>query len=365
MKSICNQILDFLLRGLPHADAGIGIKVQTLNITISTTPNKVNLELSPVEYNNILQYITIPQKNKFTISGVYLKNNITLFENHNQELFTVKFAKPHYKKLGEDIALEGFVNPLYNGTYKVTNIIDTVTVRVLNTVIPQVAPVGLGYNSVEYIGGLNTVTSLTDEGNNIVSYTFNEEYFSPTDILDIDTSKKPYINYLYKNVLCYDKDAFLQSNLLGIGNNAEKFLIIDTSSLVFSPHRSNSNKADANYSTMGATSQFARNVNLNIYYIIEGNTNSSNDDTELTKIDRALNLILRRSLEIENGYSTTLTIGSASKDVASSIPNGRAIFEYSVEFYISYVENDNVLLFQDAIYPIEKVQANNDLIIFS
>ena len=83
----------------------------------------------------------------------------------------------------------------------------------------------------------------------------------------------------------------------------------------------------------------------------------------MTKIDRALNLILRRSLEVENGYSTTMTIGTALKD--NSIPNGRMVFEYGVEFYISYVDNDNVLLFQDAIYPIEKVQANNDLIVFS
>ena len=153
--------------------------------------------------------------------------------------------------------------------------------------------------------------------------------------------------------------------MIGQANDVEKFLIIDTSSLVFSPHRSNSNKSDSNYSTIGPTSQFSRNVNLNIYYIIEGNANPSDADVELIKIDRALNLILRRSLEIDNGYSSTLTIGSASKDIGSSIPNGRAVFEYSVEFYISYVDNDNVLFFQDAIYPIKKVQANNDLVNFT
>ena len=73
MKSICNQILDFLLRGLPYADTDIGIKVQTTDITLSTSPNKVNLELAPADYNGILQYITDASKNVFTISGIYLK----------------------------------------------------------------------------------------------------------------------------------------------------------------------------------------------------------------------------------------------------------------------------------------------------
>lgn len=361
MKSICNQILDLLIRGLPHTNAELGIKVQTVDITLSTSPNKVNLELSPAEYNGILQYITDGSKNVFTISGIYLKNDIILFENYTRELFTVKFKKPHYKKVGEEVEFEGFTDVSYNTTYKITGIIDAFTVRVYNKDIPQTSlTAGLGYNSVEYIGGLNTVTSLIDEGNNTVSYTFDEQYFSPTNIADIDTNKKPYINYLYDSVLCLDKEELLETNL-----QIKKFLLIDTSSLVFSPHRSNSNKTDANYSTLGATSQFMRNVNLNIYYIIDEATNSSNADTELTKIDRALNLILRRSLEIENGYSSTMTIGSASKDIASSIPNGRMVFEYGIEFYISYVENENVLLFQDAIYPIEKVQANNDLIVFS
>jgi hypothetical protein len=359
MKSICNQILDFLLRGLPYADTDIGIKVQTTDITLSTSPNKVNLELAPADYNGILQYITDASKNVFTISGIYLKNDIISFENFTLGLFTVKFKKPHYKKVGEEVEFEDFTNIIYNGTYKITGIVDAFTVRVYNTTIPQInLTVGLGYNSVEYIGGLNTVTSLSDEGSNIVSYTFDEQYFSPINIADIDTNKKPYINYLYDSVLCLDKDELLETNL-----QIKKFLLIDTSSLVFSPHRSNSNKTDANYSTIGSTSQFTRNVNLNIYYVIDETTNSSDADIELTKIDRALNLILRRSLEVENGYSTTLTIGTALKD--NSIPNGRMVFEYGVEFYISYVDNDNVLLFQDAIYPIEKVQANNDLIVFS
>ena len=358
MKSICNQILDFLLRGLPYTNAELGIKVQTVDITLSTSPNKVSLELTPANYNGILQYITDTNKNVFTISGIYLKNDIILFKNYTRELFTVKFKKPHYKKVGEEVEFEGFTNIVYDGTYKVTGIVDAFTVRVYNTTIPQVnLTTGLGYNSVEYIGGLNTVTSLTDEGSNTVSYTFDEQYFSSTNIVDIDTSKKPYIHYLYDSVLCLDKDELLEMNL-----EIKKFLLIDTSSLVYSPHRSNSNKTDANYSTIGATSQFTRNVNLNIYYVIDETTNSSDADIELTKIDRALNLILRRSLEVENGYSTTLTIGTALKD--NSIPNGRMVFEYGVEFYTSYVDNDNVLLFQDAIYPIEKVQANNDLVIW-
>lgn len=361
MSSICNQILEFLLRGLPYTDSDIGIKVQSTNITLSNSTNKVNLEIAPADYTKIFEYLDDETKNKFTISGVYLKNNIVTFENYYKELFTVKFTKPHYKKLGENITLEGFTNTLYNATYKVASIIDFCTIRVHNSVVPQASLTsGLGYNSVEYIGGLNTVTSLVNEGSNIVSYTFDEEYFSPTNILDIDTNKKPYINYLYNSVLYFDKNELLERNL-----EVKKFLLIDTSSLVFSPHRSNSNKSDSNYSTIGATSQFSRNVSLNIYYIIDEDTNSSTDDIELTKMDRALNLILRRSLEIENGYSTTLTIGSASKDVGSSIPNGRAVFEYSVEFYISYVDNDNVLFFQDAIYPIKKVQANNDLVNFT
>lgn len=361
MKSICNQILDLLLRGLPHTNAELGIKVQTTDITLSTSPNKVNLELSSADYNGILQYITDGSKNVFTISGIYLKNDIITFENYFQDLFTVKFKKPHYKKVGEEVEFDGFVDTSYNVTYKITGIIDAFTVRVYNKDIPQTSlTAGLGYNSVEYIGGLNTVTSLIDAGTNIVCYTFDEQYFSPTNIADIDINKKPYINYLYDSILCIDKDELSEMNL-----QVKKFLLIDTSSLVFSPHRSNSNKTDANYSTLGATSQFTRNVNLNIYYIIEEATNSSDSDTELTKIDRALNLIVRRSLEIENGYSSTMTIASASKDITSSIQGGRMVFEYGVEFYISYVENENVLLFQDAIYPIEKVQSNNDLIVFS
>jgi len=362
IKSICNQILDLLLRGLPYAKAGIGIKLQSNDFTITTNPNKVNIEIAPEEYTSILEYINgSTNENKFTISGIHLKNSIVLFKHYFQSIFTIKFKKPHQLTKGEEFTLEGFTNTVYNGTYKVTNINDVFSVNITKEGIPQTnLTTGLGYYSKEYIGGLNKVTDLIDETNNIVSYVFDEDYFSPIDILDVDTTKKPYINYLYKNVLCYDKAEFMQNNL-----EQEKFILIDTSSVIFSPHRSNSNKSDANYSTIGSTSQFTRNVNLNIYYVVDTNTNASDNDIELTKIDRALNLILRRSLEIENGYSTTLTIGNASKDIASSIAQGRLVIEYGIEFFISYVENNNILQFEDVIYPIEKVQVNNDLLIFT
>ena len=79
-------------------------------------------------------------------------------------------------------------------------------------------------------------------------------------------------------------------------------------------------------------------------------------------MDRALNFILRRSLQIADGYSSTLSIGTALTD-NNTILGGRMIFEYGVEFYIRYTENDNVLEFLDEIYPIEKVQVNNDLVL--
>lgn len=361
MKGICNQILDLLLRGLPYTNAGIGYKIQAVNFNITNTPNKVNIEIAQNDYVAISNIINdVENKNNFTISGIYLKNNIVSFTHYIGDLFTVKFAKPHNARVGIDIRLEGFVNAVYNSTYKITGIVDDFTVRVKQSTIPvSNITLGLGYYSIEYLCGLNSVTSLEDTGSNIVSYAFDKEYFSPENISDIDTSKKPYINYLYANVLCFDKNEFLSDNL-----NEQKFIIIDTSSLVLSPHRSNSNKSDANYSTRGTNSTFTRNVSLNLYYIADENTNSSNTDSELTKIDRALNLILRRELEIENGFSTTLTIGSASKDSGSSIESGRLVIQYNIEFYIGYVENNNVLQFQDSIYPIEKVKINNDTVIF-
>lgn len=365
MKSICNQISDLLIKGLPYTffntdneDFTIGIKVQALDFTLSTLPNKVNLVLGVNDYNSIIEYIDDSEKNKFTISGIYLKNNILLFENKNQEVFEIKFTKPHFKKVNTKIQLEGFANTIYNGEYTITRIVDDYTIVVFNENIPQTNLVtGLGYISIQYTGGLNMVTNLTSEGNNTVSYTFNEQYFSPTNINDIDTSKKPYIHYLLNSVLCVSKEQLLKNNV-----EEKKFLVIDTSSLVFSPHRSNTNKTDANYSAIGANGRFERNVNLNIYYIIDTNTNSSNTDIELTNMDRALNFILRRSLQIADGYSSTLSIGTALTD-NNTILGGRMIFEYGVEFYIRYTENDNVLEFLDEIYPIEKVQVNNDLVL--
>lgn len=361
MNSICNQILDLLIKGLPYTDCEIGVKVQALDFTLSVLPNKVNLVLEPDKYNDFVsKYINVQQKNIFTISGIYLKNNIILFENYILDLFTIKFEKPHYKKINTQIVLEGFANTIYNGAYQVTKVIDDYKIVVTKNDIPQTnLTTGLGYTSIQYTGGLNMVTELIDEGNNTLSYTFNEQYFAPINIDDIDTNKKPYIHYLLDSVLCFDKNQLLETNV-----ESKIFLLIDTSSLVFSPHRSNTNKTDANYSTMGATSQFQRNVNLNIYYIIDGPTNSSNIDIELIKMDRALNFILRRSLENNDGYSSTLSIGTALKD-NNSIQDGRTIFEYGVEFYISYVVNDNVLQFLDEIYPIERVQVNNDLVIFT
>ena len=109
----------------------------------------------------------------------------------------IKFTKPHFKKVNTKIQLEGFANTIYNGEYTITRIVDDYTIVVFNENIPQTNLVtGLGYISIQYTGGLNMVTNLTSEGNNTVSYTFNEQYFSPTNINDIDTSKKPYIHYL-------------------------------------------------------------------------------------------------------------------------------------------------------------------------
>jgi len=368
MKGICNQILDLLLRGFPYTNASIGYKTQAIDFNITNTPNKVNIEIMPNDYLAISNIINdIENKNNFTISGIYLKNNIILFKHYVGNLFTIKFAKPHNRNANIDIILEGFTNTIYNSTYKITGIIDDFTIRVKQTTIPTTAiTTGLGYYSIEYLGGLNRIVSLEDTGSNIVSYAFDKEYFSPENISDIDTSKKPYINYLYANVLCFDKNEFLSDNLNEQNlNQQKKFIIIDTSSLVLSPHRSNSNKSDANYSTRGANGAFTRNVNLSLYYIADENTNSSNTDSELIKIDHALNLILRRELKIENGSSTTLTIGSASKDSGSSIESGRLVIQYNIEFYISYIENNNILQFQDSIYPIEKVKINDDTINFT
>ena len=98
---------------------------------------------------------------------------------------------------------------------------------------------------------------------------------------------------------------------------------------------------------------------------MDTSTNSSNMDKDFFQMDRALKFILRRSLEIENGYSSSMTIASASVNNENTIQQGRVVFEYNIEFYISYVENNNVLQFLDGIYPIKKVQSNNDLIVFS
>lgn len=368
-ESICNQILDLLIRGIPFTDIEIGKKYQAVNFSIgedpenSSNPKRLYIELDTVNYEDFRTYIEEAEdKNKFTISGIYLKNNITSFKNYIGNLFTLQFSQPHQLKKGKEFTLEGFTNTVYNGVYLVTNVNDAYSVNVKKDDIPQEnLESGLGYLSSQYIGGLNKTTKLFDAGDNTFYYEFESEYFSPIDIAYIDTNKKPYISYLYESILCYSKDEYLTENTA----TDKKAIIIDTASLEFTPHRSESNKTDANYSVTGATSQFTRNVSLKLYYIMDTSTNSSNMDKDFFQMDRALKFILRRSLEIENGYSSSMTIASASVNNENTIQQGRVVFEYDIEFYISFVENNNVLQFLDGIYPIEKVQSNNDLIVFS
>jgi hypothetical protein len=364
MKSISNQILDFLLQGLPYRGTNIGLKfnVNTFSISNTGNENRVNLNVSSADFTEINNIFTGNGENNFTISGIHLKNNIVSFTHFGLSLFTIRFALPHNLKNKDAITLEGFTNSQYNASYITTNIIDDFEVRVKNESVQQQSVIsGLGYRSVEYIGGLNKIVELTENGSGggvgTFYYTFDEEYFAPTTVSLIDFNKKPYIHYIYSNILCTSLEEFLAKNTQN-GDN----IIIDTQSLKLSPHRANSNTSDANYSGFGINSRFSNNAQLNIYVITDGTTNSSNDDAILQQFHRDFCFILSRSLEIEKGYTTTMRIAESQKDTEKSIENGRRIFQYNIQFTKHFTENSNVLQLQPILEKIETVQYNHDTV---
>ena len=301
-------------------------------------------------------------RSSFTISGIHLKNNIVSFTHFASSLFTIRFALPHNLRNKDIITFEGFTSSEYNASYIVTNVINDFEIRVKNESIPQQSVTsGIGYRSVEYIGGLNKIVEFTENGSGggvgTFYYTFNEEYFAPTSVSLIDFNKKPYIHYLYSNVSCISLDEFLAKNTEN-GDN----IIINTHSLKRAPHRSSSNTSDANYSGFGVNALSSNNVEISIYVITDGETNSSNDADVLTQYSRYFRFILSRSLEIENGYTTTMRVENEEKYTERSVEGGRRIFQYIIRFTEHFTEHSNVLQLQPILEKIETVQYNRDTV---
>ena len=366
IKDYGNQILDLLLARLPYTPAvtegetAIGTVYNVESFEIQG--NKMLLSVSSVDYDFIkLKFGTSfgISANIFTISGFKLKNTIVKFEHFVSSAFKVKFKKNHNLKVEQEIELKGFVNTSYNTTYKVIQTISSNEVLLANDTIPQnTLTSGFGSLTVGYIGGLNSVYRLTDEGANKAGFIINDNSLSTFDINDIEINALPKIYYFYETVKCTSILEFCKNN-----SDAKTTLIIDTQSLSIKPYKSKGNETDSDYDTYGRTGDLKRNYSMDLFVVQDKNTKSSSVVGMQSKFDNIFLSILREPLKAEGATTSSITIGSVDF-VDISIEFGRKVIQYSLSWSVHYMPTSNLLDIGYESNPINIVQANNDEIIW-
>jgi hypothetical protein len=302
-------------------------------------------------------------KNRITEISLYPENSYYKFG------FLIKFEKIFNVSENSEVTLKGFANTNYNTTYKVVRIIDgfNAVLAPLNNLTIALPTGDLGFYSVVYSNGLNGLKIIQDEGSNFISFLMEQNEMSFVDNVNkLDLEIMPNLWFYQKNILQLNAQTFLKN--LTDGNNDE-YLIIDTTSLVGSPLRSNNNNSDAPYSSFGNNAYFYRNYTINIIYFLQ---RSIDDEKNLTNtgadiatkqilMHDALISILRRPIP-----STTKKIVSSitiTEDaVDDSIIEGSVITNYQCQFSVQFLPDSLLDIEESGIYDINQVNYNSDKI---
>lgn len=377
MIDYANQIANLLRENIPYSGIDIGFKFQAS--AISFDDSKVYLEFEPEDYIYLSSIIndTINPNSEFTISGFYLKNRIKTFSSYPKNSliqygFEVEFQKPHKLTKDNIVALKGFTDGQYNISYKVLRTIDDFSAILYPQESCSIVDVtsNTGYTPIQYTTGFNGIKSLSDEGDNTLSFEVDvNDYFVDFDINNIDSSHDIFVYNFNENIKVIDKDVFI-SKLTNEANNS--YLIVDTSSLQGVQKRSNANNQDSSYASYGRAGFFERNYTINLVYFLERNTDDLNNQTssgsdivdkQVAMFDN-LTSILRQSLDNEESKNfSSLTILNDS--VSSSVAEGRKEITYVIGFSVFY-NSDLLLKIDDKnTYKINQVKVNNDVVDFS
>lgn len=370
-----NQIANLIKELAPYSSINIGNQFQSTSIEIDS--EKVYLEFSTENYTYLKSLITsVSNPNtEFTISGFHLKNRILSFSAYPLEstfkyAFFVEFDKPHKLKTDQSITFKGFTNTSYLIEYKVVKVIGSYfAILYPKTTVPIVdLTSGLGYLSVAYTCGLNGIKTLSDEGSNTLSYEIDDnDHLIVTDVDDIDEDYDIYLHDYNENIKVVALETFM-ANLTDA--STRNYFIIDTTSLIGAQNRSRSNRQDSSYNSYGRVGFFEKNYTLNLHYLLERNTDDSENQTvsssdvikKQIEVHDSLISILRESLEDDSNNKIFTSITILSDGPPAIVPEGRVRIPYTLGFSVFY--NSDILVEKDDknSYRINSLKINNDVI---
>lgn len=375
-----NQISNLLSRFLPYTNQIIGDRYEA--VTFGITSNKLTITLNPADYLELSSKINNTQKprTQYSISGITLKNTLLSFSSYPKNCylggqfgFSAKFKLPHKYKKGQLVTLKGFTDVNYNIEYKVIKTIGKKEAVLFPNSIVTIEDivVGLGFSPVNFTSGFNNSQILIDEGSDQVSFLFDENLtYTTTDINNIDQDF-PLVISDYQDVIKVMSLETFKRNLTNQPNT--DYLIIDTTSLVGTPLRSNSNNSDANYISYTVGSGFFdKNYSINISYILQRKDNDDDNQTDSGSdiVEKQINMgdvitsIIRVSLcADETRIMSNMTI--ANDSVPEYISEGAVQIDYKIEFTSSYLPAILIDKDPDNKYPINFVKINSDELDFS
>lgn len=344
-------------------------------VSVEKDDDKILLELSDDDYVFVQDQIANESNYSYTASNFRLKNRIVTIAVHPEGAtsyfgFMVKFERILNKNNDDDITLAGFAATSFNISYKITRKIDDYTfILTPNTNLTIAPPTGdYGFYSMVYSSGLNGLKIIEDEGDNIVSFTLEENSASSiTTVADLDLTTMPNLCFYQDSIFVGNLTTFLK-NLTDKAN--VEYLVIDTTSFSGSPIRGKHNASDAPYDSYSTNAYFKRNYSLNIAYILQRSEDDSDNFTrsgsdivkkQVAMFD-ALTAILRRPIPSDNKkVISSITITEDAPD--SVVMEGSVVIFYQASFLINYLPDSILDLSDDGSYKINKVNYNSDEIV--
>lgn len=371
--SYAKEIYKLIVSYLPLTGIELG---QVLPIiSVEKDANKILLELGNDDYAFIQDQITDESNYSYTASNFRLKNRVVSISLHpsggsSYFGFLVKFERMLNKNANHDITLAGFASSSYNTSYKIARKEDDYTfILVPNNDLTIALPTGdYGFYSMVNPSGLNGLKTIVDEGDNIVSFTLEENSLSAiTTVADLDLTTMPNLWFYQDSILAMNLTTFLKN--LTDADNIE-YLIIDTTSFAGTPIRSKSNNTDAPYDSYSTNAYFKRSYTLNLAYILQRSVDDSDNNTktgsdieskQIAMFD-ALTAVLRRPIPSDGKkLISSITITEDAPDTV--IMEGSVVIFYRLSFTINYLPDSILDLSDDGAYKINQVNYNSDEIV--
>lgn len=364
------EIYKLIASYLPNTNIEIGRVIPATDVSLSGTD--LILEVAADDYAFIQGKITSDANYSYTTGGFRIKNRITSFELYPSGAtsyfgFLANFERMIKNPAGSDIDLKGFEDTDYNTTYRIVRKIDdyNIIIAPLNDLAIALPTGDLGFYSTLFSGGLNGLKTITDYGENLISFTIDQNSDSVvTTVDDLDLDTMPNLWFYQENILVANLGTFIRN--LADGENAD-YIIIDTTSLVGSSMSSKSNNTDAPYNSFGTNAYFCRSYAINIAYVLQRISDDSKNLTETgadivnkqVAMFDALTSILRRPITSSDKLLiSSITITEDSVDKA--IIEGSIVILYQCSFVINYLPGSILDLSDDGSYKINQVNFNSD-----